>query len=161
MWKISNTLIVGVVLCAALAQKAPAEGRRVRLGGVSVTGSYWGGSGWYPGYGRPFYRPAWGLYDPFWYSPFIHPAMYGYAHQAHMGQVKLDSVAADASIYVDGAYAGSVDKRRRFSLEPGSYDLEVRDTRDGVFKRRIYVLSGKTLDIRPELRQASGQEAKP
>jgi hypothetical protein len=129
------------------------SGRRVRIGGIMVGASYVSGPGWYPYY--PYYGrwgPYWGLYDPFWYSPWIHPGLYtGFAQGPSMGQVKLKSPTKEASVYVDGAYAGTLEKLRSMWLEPGAYNLEVRDYDGRSYKKRIYVLTGKTLELRPDL----------
>jgi hypothetical protein len=138
---------------------APVRTRpRVRFGGLTVSAGYSRFSGGYPynylEYGRYGYSPyGWGLYDPFWYSPFIHPLMYGaYSIQPSMGQVKLDARRKDASVYLDGAFAGTVETRKHFYLEPGVYELEIREPGQNSYKQRIYVLSGKTLEVRPDLR---------
>jgi hypothetical protein len=128
------------------------SGRRIRLGGISVGASYSHGP-WSPYYSpyRYYYGP-WGLYDPFWYSPFIHPALYGgYGYQPSTGEIKLDTDAKDASVYLDGAFAGTVESLKNFRLEPGAYNLELRDSNQATFSKRIYVLSGKTLRLRPRL----------
>ncbi len=78
--------------------------------------------------------------------------MYGaYSFQPSMGQVKLDARRKDASVYLDGAFAGTVEKRKRFYLEPGVYELEIREPGQNSYKQRIYVLSGKTLEVHPDL----------
>ena len=121
----------------------------VRFGGLVVGAGYSSGPYWYPRYG---------LYDPFWYSPYIHPGLYtGFMQQPNMGQVKLDTVEKDASVYVDGAYAGSAQKLKSFWLAPGVYNLELRDDAQRSYRQRVYVLSGKTLAIRPKLQS---EEAK-
>lgn len=64
----------------------------------------------------------------------------GYMQQPNMGHLKLESVDKDASVYVDGAFAGSAQK--------------LRDNRQGSFRQRVRVLrvlSGKTLAIHPKL----------
>ena len=139
-----NRNLARVVLFVALAgavatgaDETPAtqpKHSHIRFGGLVV------GAGYY------------GLYDPFWYSPFIHPGFYtGFMQQPNMGQVKLETVDKDASVYVDGAYAGSARKLKSFWLAPGVYNLELRDDRQRSFRQRVYVLSGKTLAIRPRL----------
>jgi hypothetical protein len=69
-----------------------------------------------------------------------------------MGEVKLNDAPKDAMVYLDGAYAGSVAKLKSMWLEPGIYQLEVRDDGGLAWEKKIYVLSGKTLDLRPSLR---------
>jgi len=127
---------------------------RVRLGGVVVDGSYTSGPGWYGpwGYGSGFYQPWWGLYDPFWTSAYVHPALYGgFVSGPNMGQVKLNA-PKDASVYLDGAFAGSVEKLKSIPLEPGIYELKISGANGSEYHKKIYVLSGKTLNIRAELK---------
>jgi hypothetical protein len=131
------------------------RGRRVRIGGIMVGASYFHGPAWYPRY--PYYGwgyPYWGLYDPFWYSPWVHPGLYsGFAQGPNMGQVKVKSASKEASVYLDGAYAGTLEKLKSMWLEPGAYNLEVRDYGGRSFKKRIYVLTGKTLELRADLQR--------
>jgi hypothetical protein len=68
-----------------------------------------------------------------------------------MGEVKLTSSDQDASVYIDGAYAGPANKLKTLWLDPGAYNLELRDSSGQRFERRIYVLTGKTLQIRAQL----------
>jgi hypothetical protein len=134
-------------------------GRRVRIGGISVNAGYYNGPMWYPyyGYGGGFY-PGWSryyMYDPFWYSPWLHPGLYtGFGYQPNMGEVKLNSPNKEAAVYIDGAYAGPAEKLKSLWLEPGAYNLEVRDAGGQRYERRVYVLSGKTLQIQAKLEPA-------
>src|SRR3954468_5703548 len=81
---------------------------RIRFGGLIAGVGYSSGPWWYPRYG---YGYGYGLYDPIFYSPYIHPGFYnGFFQQPNMGQVKLGTEAKDASVYVDGAYAGPAHK---------------------------------------------------
>jgi hypothetical protein len=147
-------------------------GRRIRLGGVSVGAAYtrgwpgygwWGprpwGPAWYPAAYSPLAYPGWGWYDPFWYSPLaVHPGYWmGFSRGEGMGEVKLDTETKTASLYIDGAYAGPAKDRRNLWLRPGTYEIQVRDGDKELFAQRIYVLSGKTLRIRPEP-AAAGEE---
>jgi hypothetical protein len=128
---------------------------RVRLGGVVAGFNYSSGPGWYGpwGYGPGFYRPYWGMYDPFWTSSYLHPGLYrGFASGPNMGQIKLDA-PKEASVYLDGAFAGTVQKLKSIWLEPGIYELQVANPGGGEFKKKVYVLSGKTLNIRAELKR--------
>ena len=104
----------------------------IRFGGLVV------GAGYY------------GFYDSFRSSPFIHPGSYtAFMQQPNMGQVKLETVDKDASVYVDGADAGSARKLKSFWLAPGVHNLELRDDKQRSSRQRVYMLSGKTLAIRP------------
>ncbi|MEJ7607349.1 MAG: hypothetical protein WKF37_14060 [Bryobacteraceae bacterium] len=131
-----------IILAVSSLDAAP----RVRLGGVGVNVGYYGGSSW--GYPRAF-----GLYDPYWYSPFVHSGMYnGFGYGPNLGEIKLEGADKEDSIYLDGAYAGPARKLKSMWLEPGAYNLQVRDPAGRKFERRVYVLTGKTLRIRPEVR---------
>jgi len=143
---------------------------RVRLAGFSVGvgythGRYWSPYFYGPGYGYGLGYPYaagyggfyadrfayYGLYDPIWYSPMIHSGLYnGFSQQPQMGEVKLDTKSKLASVYVDGAFAGTAEKRKHMWLEPGAYNLELRDGNSS-FRQRVYVLSGQSLDVRAEL----------
>lgn len=112
--------------------------------------AYWSPSyGYGPGLWRPW-GPAW--WDPFWYSGWAHPGYWtGFAHGPGMGEVKLSSAPRDASVYLDGAYAGQVGKLKNVWLRPGIYNLEIRNDAGASWEKKIYVLSGKTLELRPAL----------
>jgi hypothetical protein len=143
--------------------RVPSERRSpVRLAGVMVGASYSRGGFWYPYYPYAFggyWRPYWGIYDPFWYSPWVSPVLYtGWRGGPSTGSVKLRSADRSASVYVDGAFAGTVEKLKTFQLEPGAYNVEVRGDQDKMFKKRIYVLSGKTLELNAELEPAEKEE---
>jgi hypothetical protein len=141
------------------------EGRRVRLGGVMLGASYTRGYPYYP-YSYPYYSgfgpwagPYWGLYDPFWYSPWIHPSLYsGWTARDQMGEIKIDTAAKTAAVYVDDAFAGTVKDLKSIWLRPGAYNIEVRDYGGRTFRQRVYVLTGKTLKMRPELRAAAQED---
>jgi hypothetical protein len=103
-----------------------------------VVGGYYGPAYYGPG----FYGPAW--YGPGWYGP------YGYASGPVTGGVKFETKMKDASVFVDGGYAGTVGKLKTFQLRPGTYNVELRD-HDGhsFYQERIEVIAGKTLKLVP------------
>jgi hypothetical protein len=174
--RLAMTIGCGATLLAGASEKsdktdAPvyqsAAKRRVRLGGVMVGASYshtngYPYGGYYP-YG--YYSPFWGygsywssMYSPFWYSPvygpWFHPGAYsGYAYSPGMGELKLPTKSKTAAVYIDGAFAGSADKLKRFWLEPGAYNIEVRDNNQTAIKERVYVLSGKTITLQAGKRE--------
>ena len=143
--------IVPVALLAALLLSAAPAEARVRLGGVVVGGGYSHFSGhrglWRPGFYRPFYGS---FYDPF-YGGFYHPGYYnGYRQGPRMGQIKLKDAPKGAEVFLDGGYAGLAGDLKSIWLRPGAYSIEVRD--GGLsHAERIYVLSGKTVRIEPQL----------
>jgi len=155
--KIPGIIVSGLIAASLLAgsDETPSKASsrpHIRFGGLMVGAGYSSGPAWYPRYG---------FYDPFWYSPYFYPGLfYGYTQQPNMGQVKLENTAKDALVYVDGAYAGSAEKLKHFWLAPGVYNLELRDTSQRVFRQRVYVLTGKTLAIRPTLQLDTEKEPK-
>ena len=131
----------------------------VRLGGVSIGAGYSRYSGPYYSdpYFYPFYPAVWGIADYYWsafydlYSPLYGPGPYWqYSPAAGMGEVKLQSTQKNAEVFLNGAYAGLTGDLKSIWLEPGAYDLEVKADRQS-FSQRIYVLSGKSVKIRPAL----------
>lgn len=145
---------------AKTSDSEPARKTRVRLGNIIVGAGYsrYSGPGWhyYPGYWSPYY---WGAWSPYWwpyyydwYAPGFHPGYWnGFSRGPNLGEVRLRAQPA-AGVYIDGAYAGVAKDLKSMWLEPGAYDLEVRDDGAARFKKRIYVLSGKSLrlDATPE-----------
>jgi hypothetical protein len=107
---------------------------------------------------RGFYGPGWGWggwYGPGWYGPYGYWGYpygygygYGYAPDPRAGEVKFVDVAKDAMVYVDGGYAGTAGKLKKFPLRPGNHDIELRDPSGHTFhQEKINVLPGKTLEI--------------
>ena len=125
----------------------------IRFGGLTVGAGYSRFSGGYPyGYGpeywgySPYYR-----YSPVLWSPLYHPGYYtGFAWQPNMGNVKIQAPDKTSLVFLDGALAGRLDKLKDMWLEPGAYQLEVRNS-SHKFTQKIYVLSGKTLKVTPDM----------
>lgn len=126
-WKTAVTALVGLLTLA------PAASARQ----VVVVRRFYG-----PYYYR-FYGP--GFWGPGWYSPWWGPT---YVPVAHTGDVKIVTHLKDASIYVDGGYAGRTGKLKKFPLRPGNHDIELRDSGGRKFyQERVQVILGKTTKI--------------
>jgi len=139
---------------------------RVYLGGVSLTSGYNRFSG--PAYwGAPFY----GYYGsqfrtPFWpsHAPYGGLAVSGFypaqnsQRGPNMGEIKLQAEPMTASVFINVAYAGRVQDLRSMSLEPGVYNLRIETEGRPGFARRVYVLSGKTLEIEANLMAVKGEQ---
>jgi hypothetical protein len=131
----------------------PLRKLHLRLGAVLVGAGYshFSGPPYYP-YGPSFYPGAWeysAFRVPYWgpYA-FFAPGYFGYG--SAKGEVKLAADPKTAEVYLDRAYAGKADHLRSMWLEPGAYDLSLTASTasgDEVFHQRIYVLSGKSLNI--------------
>jgi len=131
-------IVLALLLAAGSLFPASAE---VRLGGVSVGAGYAYGFGpYWAGYPIGFYGP---WFDP-WYAPVVLVAA------PDKGQVNLQSRHKDAEVYLDDAYAGTTSTLKKFWLAPGVYELEVRPQGQAPQKKRIYVLTGRTLKVNME-----------
>lgn len=88
-------------------------------------------------------------YGPAWYSPYYYPRPHVYAVVPRTGEVKIETHLKDASIYVDGGFAGMTGKLKKFDLQPGNHDVEVRDPAGRMlFHDRVHVLEGRTIEIK-------------
>jgi hypothetical protein len=100
---------------------------------------------------RVFIRPGFGFYGPGpgfgWYGG-AWGAPYGYVAVPAKGDVKIQAQIKGESIFVDGGYAGLTGKLKKFSLQPGNHQIEVRDASGKVlFQNTIRVIAGQTVDI--------------
>ena len=131
----SRILKFSAIALLALLMLAPMAS--AQRGGGGFRGGFRGGFGFY---GPGFYGPYWGGYwGPYGY--------YGYGGPA-MGEVKIDTPAKDALVYVDGGYAGLSGKLRHFNLTAGTHDIELRDpSGHAFFQEHVQVLRGKTIDV--------------
>jgi hypothetical protein len=100
--------------------------------------------------GRPHYYVGGGFYNPFWgsywgpaYSPY-------YFSNPNSGEVKLDTKVKDASVFINGAYAGLTKDNKTMHLRPGQYNIEIRGY-GHPYSEHVYVVAGKTLHLHPEL----------
>jgi hypothetical protein len=108
-------------------------------GGWGFRGGYYEG-GWY--------GPGWGWYGPYWGYPYGYGYYGPYGGSARYGDVKIEDVAKDALVYVDGGYAGRAGQLKKFRLSAGNHDIELRDPSGHAFhQEKIDVLPGKTLEI--------------
>jgi len=126
-----------LVLAALVATLAPTSASAAVRGFVAVGRPFGfaGYGGWWGPYWGPYWGPAWGGY----YTPGM-----------NSGEVKLDTKTKDASVYINGAYAGPSGKLKTMYLRPGSYAIELRAQGRPNFAEKVYVVAGKTIHLRPE-----------
>ncbi len=133
----------------------PASQTRLRFGGFSVGGHYSSSPYGYP-YRYPYYYPfsyaASVGWSPYWWGPYssFYPPAYWMDSSANSGKVKIDCPRDDAELLIDGAYAGFLKDLKSISLAPGAYNLEIRVPDKKSYEKRIYVLTGKTVNLAPE-----------
>lgn len=138
------------------AQEQNAEkrenGTKLRLGGIWAGFEYRHIRGFYPYY----------LWHP-WSSPYAHPFGLtphlshpgygaGYSRPTDMGKIELKGVPDSAQVYLDDAYAGLAKDLKTIRLPPGAYNLRVVFG-EATFEQRLYVLTGKSLDINTQLKK--------
>lgn len=87
---------------------------------------YWGWGGW----GDPFWG---GYYGPYYYD--------------NRGKVKIKNANKYDQVYVNGAYAGTVQKMKNIRLDPGRYNIKVRHEGKDMVNREVHIVTGKTVDI--------------
>lgn len=102
---------------------------------------------------RPYAAFGYGWGPAWYYSPYYYPAYYPaggvYAVAPRGGDVKIDTHLKDASVYVDGGFAGSTSKLKHFSLKSGNHEIEVRNAAgQTVFHDKVQVLPGRTVEIK-------------
>ena len=92
---------------------------------------------------------SWGWYNPYFYAPY---GFYGPnpGYYSNLGEVKLKTNVKDADVYINGAYAGKASKLKTMWLRPNAYNLEVRAAGYSAFAERIYLLPGKTMQVRAD-----------
>ena len=124
---------------------------RIRFGGVYVSAGYSHFSGAFPYYG--YYPGSW-YYDSLLFPPIYAYGYYsGFVYRPNLGAVKIQGADKDTWVYLDGALAGRADKLKEMWLDPGAYNLELREG-GRTLTLKIYVLSGKTLRVTPEVMEA-------
>jgi hypothetical protein len=100
---------------------------------------------------RVIVRPAFGFsygFGPAWYHYRPWGPAYVYVPGPTTGDVKINASVKGESIYVDGGFAGVTGKLKKFSLQPGNHQIEVRDAEGQVmFQNTVHVIGGKTIDI--------------
>lgn len=134
--------LVGVMALGTLLISAPsASGMPARVGfRGGFGGGFYGGGGWYGGGWGPGWYAGYGLG---WYGP-------GYYYGAPAGKVKIVTPDKTASVYVDGGYAGPVAKMKKFSLRPGTHDVELRGANgQSEFHEQVQVIRGHTTEVNP------------
>ena len=131
---------------------------RIRLGGFAVGAGYryFSGPGYPYGFEGPYgFFPYSGVYSSIFWEPFgggypFYPAGY-FQPGDGKGEVRLTTDRKDASVYLNGGYAGTADHLKTVWLDPRAYDLSVSAPDHTTYEQRIYVLSGKSLKITAKL----------
>ena len=87
--------------------------------------------------------------DPFLPGAYPYYPYPVYNMPSNYGQVKIETKQKNASVYIDGGFASTIDKDKKFALRPGQHDVELRNS-DGqsLFHERVAVTLGHTTKLR-------------
>lgn len=137
------------------------------LGPILVGGgySYFSGPAFFP-FAYPYGYPFWSYYG---YAPFWDPGFYGVPPYAFnlgaengKGEVKLGVTPKTADLFIDDAFAGSAAiLKGSVWLSPGAYNMCLKSPGHSDFCQRVYVLSGKKLQIVAKLAPINGPDDGP
>jgi hypothetical protein len=140
-----NLRVGGLVLGAFLLVALPASAAGRFHGGV-VVGPAFGYYGWH----NPYFYAPYGWYGPF--GPYGPYGLYGsYPMNSNVGELKLKTNVKDADVYINGAYAGKAEKLKTMWLRPDSYTVEIRAAGYTSYAQRIYLIRGKTTQVKADL----------
>ena len=90
----------------------------------------------------PLYNDPFFPYDfyPYPYAPY-YPA-------ANYGEVKIDMHHKFAKVYIDGGYAATITKSKKFTLRPGTHTIALKNSDDVTFNHeRVAILVGQTTKL--------------
>jgi len=88
-------------------------------------------------------------FDPFFpYYGYPYPNAPYYV-AANYGEVKIDMHHRTAEVYIDGGYAATITKSKKFALRPGNHEISLRSP-DGetFYHERVAVIIGQTTKLR-------------
>ncbi len=128
--KALRALILFSLICLAafpVAAKANGNGRAFGGNRVFVVHSFPRFWGWYD--------PFWGYYGPYYYSV------------DYRGKIKIKDANKLDEVYLNGAYAGTVDKMKNIWLNPGRYKIQIRNQGRQLLDQEVYVVTGKTVEL--------------
>jgi hypothetical protein len=87
-------------------------------------------------------------FDPF-FPYYAYPYPYApYYMYRNYGEVKIETNRKYSDVYIDGGYAATIKKSKKFALRPGGHDIELRNS-DGVtfYQKRVTVIVGETTKL--------------
>ena len=88
-------------------------------------------------------------FDPFFPGAYPYYPYLTYNVPPNYGQVKVETKRKDSTVYIDGGFAATTDKAKKFALGPGGHDIELRDPEgQTLFHERVAVTVGNTTKLR-------------
>jgi hypothetical protein len=172
------TVSLVVLFLAGSAPAVSAQGHRGRA--VARTAPAVSRSHYYRPYYRPYYRS---YYRPYFYGPYLYSSFFWYPYPYYYGpygfyggyyggyydplsSVRVEVSPREARVYVDGYFAGEVDKYdgtfQRLRLRPGPHQIEVYLEGYKTLRQTVYLTPDSTFKLRGELAKlAEGQPSDP
>ena len=126
----------------------------IAIGGGFYPFGYTVGGGFGLGIDDGFYGGYYGAYDP-WYgfAPVYAPSSTSSSDES--GAIRLKVKPSDASVYVDGYFAGVVDDFdgvfQRLHLSPGPHRLEIRAADHNPLSLDVWITEGLTITYQGDL----------
>ena len=151
-----------------------AERRHPRAGTGSGSGGYYpgGGGGYYPGY-PGYYPPYYGAWWPYgsygWYGGGYWGYPWGWGGggtvyhyvERESGSVRVLVDPAEARVYVDGYYAGTVDDFdglfQRLNVSPGRHEIALKLEGYKTHRVKLYVAPDATVKLHYDLEKGQGE----
>ncbi|HLJ85656.1 MAG TPA: hypothetical protein VKZ53_02475 [Candidatus Angelobacter sp.] len=129
----------------------------IKMGTISLGVGYFSGTPFLNPYFYPYSYP---YFYPFGFFPlssfdgpyWAYPSDY-FGYTSGRGELKLKGAPKKAAVFLDGAYAGTVDHLKEIWLDPGAYTLQVMGADNSQFEQRVYILSRKSVEIEAKLAQ--------
>ena len=131
------------------------SGSAIAIGGGFHPFGYTAGGGFGLGIYDGFYGGYYGAYDP-WYgfAPVYAPSSTS-SSSDESGAIRLKVKPSDASVYVDGYFAGVVDDFdgvfQRLHLSPGPHRLEIRAADHNPLSVDVWITEGLTITYEGDL----------
>jgi len=149
-------------------RRHPRAGTGRGSGGGYYPGYGWGG-GYYPYY--PYYPGYWGSWWPYgsfgWYGGYYgYPGGWGggtiyHTIERETGAVRVLVDPAEARVYVDGYYSGTVDDFdglfQRLSVSSGRHEIALKLEGYKTHRMKVYVAPDSTLKLHYELEKGVGE----
>lgn len=92
-----------------------------------------------------------GLYGPYGPAGFGAYPFAPYVIAPNVGEVKIDTHVKDASVFINGNYAGRVGQLKTMTMLAGNYSIEIREPGRPPFDAPIFVVAGKSIKLRPDV----------
>ncbi|RZU42170.1 PEGA domain-containing protein [Edaphobacter modestus] len=92
-----------------------------------------------------------GFYGPYGPAGFGAYPFAPYTIAPNAGEVRIDTHVKDASVFINGNYAGRIGQLKTMTMLAGNYNIEIREPGRPPFDAPIFVVAGKSIKLRPDV----------